>query len=248
MAFAPKGFLRYNLSIYMRLSLIIPAHNEEKRIGATLENYLRFFSKETEIIVVLNACSDQTLAVVKEKQKKFSHLEYIDIAEAIGKGGAVREGFKKADGDLIGFVDADEATTAEEYQKIIDVLNSCEGAIASRYIAGAKAKRTLLRNIVGYGFHIIEKILFNLPYRDTQCGAKVFKKEAIKKILPELKINNMIFDVEILVLMKKYGFKIKEVPTVWQEKDRSALLGSPLKLFKNSFSMLFSLINLRFRF
>lgn len=232
----------------MRLSLIIPAHNEEKRIAATLDNYLSFFSEETEIIVVLNACSDQTLSVVKEKQNKFPHLKYIDIAEAVGKGGAVREGFKKANGELIGFVDADGATTAAEYQKLINSIGDFDGVIASRYLAGAKAKRSPLRNFIGYGFHFIQKILFNLPYRDTQCGAKVFKNKFIKRILPELKVNNMVFDIEILALAKRYGYHLCEVPTVWQEKDSSALLGSPLKLIKNSFNMLFSLINLRLRF
>jgi len=232
----------------MRLSLIIPAHNEEKRIGSTLDNYLSFFPKDTEIIIVLNACSDLTLAVVKEKQKKFSHLKYIDIAAAIGKGGAVREGFKKASGELIGFVDADGATTAEEYQKLINSMADFDGVIASRYLAGAQAKRSPLRNFIGYSFHFIQKILFNLPYRDTQCGAKVFKNIFVKRILPELKVNNMVFDIEILALAKRYGYRLREVPTVWQEKDSSALLGSPFKLIRNSFNMLFSLIKLRLRF
>ena len=233
----------------MKFSLIIPAHNEESRIGKTLKDYLDYFAKETEVIVVLNACQDETLAVVKEKQKKFPNIRIIDIKEAIGKGGAVRAGFRQAGGDLIGFVDADGATSPEEYNKLIQSMAAgADGAIASRYIAGAKAKRTHLRNIIGLTFHFLQKILFWLPYRDTQCGAKVFRKELIKRILPELKVNNMVFDIEILVWLKKYGYKIKEVPTVWEEKESSALLGSPLKLFRNSLNMLITLIKLRLRF
>lgn len=237
----------------MRLSLIIPAHNEEKRIGDTLEHYLSFFAKDTEVIVVLNACHDQTLAVVCEKKKKFANLSYIDIKEAIGKGGAIREGFKVGvekirQGGVIGFVDADSATSPSEYQKLVDNLGEYDGIIASRYLAGARAERTFFRNFVGHTFHLIQKIIFNLPYRDTQCGAKLFKKEAVKKILPEMRINNMIFDIEILALMRKYGFKIKEAPTVWREIGSSSLLGSPWKLIKNSLNMLFTLIKLRLKF
>ncbi|MFA5070024.1 MAG: dolichyl-phosphate beta-glucosyltransferase [Patescibacteria group bacterium] len=233
----------------MKLSLIIPAHNEESRIGQTLKEYLKFFDKDTEIIVVLNACQDRTLAVVEDIARHSPNLIYTDIKEAIGKGGAVREGFRQASGDLIGFVDADGATSPEEFDKLIQaVADGADGAIASRYIAGARAKRTFLRNIIGLTFHFIQKALFWLPYRDTQCGAKVFRKELIKRIRPELKVKNMVFDIEILARAKKYGYKIKEVPTVWEEKESSALLGSPLKLFRNSFNMFITLIKLRFRF
>ena len=231
----------------MQLSIVIPAHNEEKRIGDTLDGYARFYSKQTEIIVVLNACHDNTLGVVREKQSKHSFIKYIDIAEAIGKGGAIREGFKIAEGEIIGFVDADMATSPEEFEKLIAAVKNNDGAIASRYAPGASIKRTWGRKIISIGFRITQKMLFNLPYYDTQCGAKVFKKEVIKKILPKMKINNMIIDVEILSLAKKYGYKIEEVPTIWEEKDSSSFLGSPYKIFKNSIILFFNLIKLRIR-
>ena len=94
-----------------KLSVVIPAYNEEKRIHRTLDSYAKFFSKKVkdfEIIVVLNNCNDNTLKIVKNfKNKK---IKYLNFKEAIGKGGAILEGFKVAKGDLIGFVDADMAT------------------------------------------------------------------------------------------------------------------------------------------
>jgi len=231
----------------MYLSIIIPAHNEEKRIGRTLEQYLKAFNKNTEFWVILNACADNTLAVVKEKQSQYSNLKYLDIKEAINKGGAIKEGFKVTQGENIGFVDADLATTPEEYKKLVHNLKRYDGVIASRYAPGAEAKRTLMRRFVSRGFRLISKILFHLPYYDTQCGAKIFKREVIEKILPEMKINNMMFDVELLVLARKYNFKIKEVPTKWQEVESSALLGSPFKLIKNSLIFFKTLIQLKLR-
>ncbi|MDZ7798480.1 MAG: glycosyltransferase [Patescibacteria group bacterium] len=231
----------------MYLSIIIPAHNEEKRIGRTLEQYLKAFDKNTEFWVILNACHDNTLAVVKEKQNKYSNLRYLDIKEPINKGGAIREGFKAAQGQYIGFVDADMATSPYEYKKLVNNLKDYDGVMASRYAPGAQAKRTLTRRFVSRGFRLISKLLFHLPYFDTQCGAKIYKRELIKKILPEMKINNMMFDIELLVLARKYGFKIKEVPTKWQEIESSALLGSPFKLIKNSLLFFKTLIKLKIR-
>lgn len=177
----------------MLLSIIIPAHNEEKRIGETLAAYARFYGRGTEIIVVLNACKDNTLAVVKKGQVAFPFIKYVDIAEAIGKGGAVREGFKRAKGDLIGFVDADMATSPQEFEKIIKEAEEADGAIASRYAPGASVKRTGLRKVVSVGLRLSQKLLFNLPYYDTQCGAKI-RKEGEEYVLTagELKGNTII--------------------------------------------------------
>src|SRR3989344_5442103 len=97
----------------VKLSIVIPAYNEEKRIGRTLDNYLNFFSKKIrnfEIIVVLNGCKDNTFDIVKRFIKKSNKIRYLIFKENIGKGGAIVEGFKTARGDLIGFVDADMAT------------------------------------------------------------------------------------------------------------------------------------------
>jgi len=230
----------------MLLSIIIPAHNEEERIGKTLEAYLNFFNN-AEFIVVLNGCRDNTLKVVKDWQKKFPQLNYLNIKEAIGKGGALKEGFKAAKGNLIGFVDADMATSPKEYKKLIDNIEGVDGVIASRYLKGSVAKRSNFRKIISFGLYLVVKILFHLPYRDTQCGAKVFRRKVIKKILPEMKLNNMMIDVEMLVLARKYKFKIKEIPTVWLEKGKSDFLGSPFKVLKNSIILFFSLIKLRMR-
>ena len=107
----------------MKLSIIIPAYNEQSRIGRTLSQYLRFYDEiyrdNFELIVVLNGCRDNTLDVVKDFTLKYPQLKFVDIKEAIGKGGAVIEGFKLAQGDLIGFTDADNATIAPEFYKLI---------------------------------------------------------------------------------------------------------------------------------
>ena len=113
-----------------RISIIIPAHNEEKRIGRILKKYSKFFREKKEffvIIVVLNACKDNTLGVVKEFQKKFKEIKFLEFEQA-GKGFAIIEGFKEAlrkDFELIGFVDADMATPPEAFYALIENIKNC---------------------------------------------------------------------------------------------------------------------------
>src|SRR3989344_3119850 len=216
----------------MQLSIIIPAYNEEKRIGKTLDSYLKFFSKKLknfEIIVVLNGCIDNTLNIVKNFIKKNKKIRYLDFKEAIGKGGAVLEGFKVAKGDLIGFVDADMATPPQAFYDLIKNINNYDGIIASRWMKGSKIgeKQPLLKRFGSRGFNLLVRILFNLKFKDTQCGAKLFKKDLIKNILDDLKITRWAFDVNLLYSSKRKGYKIIEIPTEW-----NAVFASHFNLFK----------------
>jgi len=230
----------------MKYSIIIPAYNEEKRIGVTLDDYCSYFSKfpkgEVEIIVVLNGCVDNTLMVVKEYAKKYAVLRYVDIKEAIRKGGAVIEGFKIAKGDLIGYADADGATRAQYYYDLVKNINNADGVIASRWMEGAivEPKQPLIRRIASRAFNLMTKILFGLDYFDTQCGCKLFRKEAIGRVISSLRTTGWAFDVDLLYQMKRFGLKIKEVPTVWRDRT-----GSSINVRKVSIEMFLAIARLR---
>lgn len=225
----------------MRLSIIIPAYNEEKRIGKTLEEYTKFFKekfgKDFEVIVILNGCKDNTLSIVKKYDIKFK-----DIKEAIGKGGAVIEGFKIAKGDFIGFVDADNATPSRAFYELYKNINGNDGIIASRWIKGARIgkKQPLSRRFASRVFNILVRALFRIGVRDTQCGAKLFRKDAIKKIVDKLGITKWGFDIDLLHLMKRNGFKVIETPTEWNEPG-----DSHLNVKKTSVEMFLSVGRLR---
>src|SRR3989344_7811527 len=172
----------------MKLSIIIPAYNEETRIGKTLENYTSFFNKNLknyEIIVVLNGCVDNTLEIVNKIANKNKTLKILEFKEKIGKGGAIKEGFKLAKGDLIGFVDADSSTSPEEFLKLYNNISDYDGIIASRWMKGSviSKKQPFLRIIFGRVFNFIVNALFGFHYKDTQCGAKLFRKQAVEKII-----------------------------------------------------------------
>jgi glycosyltransferase involved in cell wall biosynthesis len=227
----------------MNLSIIIPAYNEEERIERTLRAYASFF-KEDEIYVIVNGSKDNTLGVVKKMAEEYGNIRYENFEAAIGKGGAVIEGFKLAEKDLIGFVDADLCTSPEAFKDLVDNIGAYEGIIASRHIKDGKilVSQPWMRRASSRIFNLMVRILFFMNYKDTQCGAKLFKKEAIKQIAEEIVEKRWAFDVELLYLMKKNKLEVKEYPTIWSEPGDSRL-----NLKKVGPEMFTSLIKLRLR-
>jgi len=232
----------------MKIIIIIPAYNEEKRINKTLESYAKYFKKlkkqkkiDFEILVVLNACSDNTLGVVKKN--KFKELSILDLKDG-GKGFAIIEGFNYAlDGknDLIGFVDADMATSPEAFYDLIENMGNYDGVIGSRWLKNSKAKRKFIKRITSGGFNFLVRSLFLFSYRDTQCGAKIFRKEVIEKCLGNLELTKWAFDVNLLYVCKRNGFRIKEHPTIWHDQEDSKIAN----LSKTSIQMFLGVVRLR---
>ena len=207
------------------LSIVIPARNEESRIGDTLQAYGAFFSRQQiphEIFVIVNNCSDDTVGVVKKYMKKFPSIRYIDINPP-GKGLATIRGFKESKGDYIGFVDADMSTSPRDFYDLYQFRGNYDGIIASRWVKGSKAERSIGKYIRSKGFNYLVRGLFLFPYKDTQCGAKLFRKEPLLKVIPEMISMKWAFDVNRLYLLRKYKFKVKEHPTVWEDKEGSTI-------------------------
>jgi glycosyltransferase involved in cell wall biosynthesis len=238
----------------MKISIVIPAHNEEKRISRTLRTYEQFFSEvatyddiEYEFVVVLNGCSDKTLRIVQEAQKELGNIVILDLLEA-GKGLAIKAGFEdalKRHNDIIGFVDADMATQPEYFYDLIAHLNDCDGVIASRYMPGARVSppRPAIKRWGSRIFYEpLVRMLFGISYYDYQCGAKIFKRYVIENIVKELTVKQWAFDIELLYLCKKHGYRIKEIPTTWTDQA-----GSKLRLLRSGTRMLGSLFKLRVR-
>lgn len=235
----------------MNLSIIIPAYNEEKRIDPTLKQFGKFFDEKSreqklnyQILVVINGTRDKTEDVVKECQKKYKNIRYLNFKKG-GKGFAVTEGIKeslKGDFDLIGYVDADLATSAEEFWKLVENIDNYDGIIADRYMEGSKITPafSFRRLMVSKIYNFLVKSLFLVPYSDTQCGAKLFKRKAIEEVLPELEFTNWSFEVNTLHSLKKRGFRIKSIPTIWFEVE-----GGNLRILLSSIQMFFAIIQLR---
>ena len=229
------------------LLLLIPAYNEEHRIEPVLRDYGRYFQEQYtgkfQLVVVLNGCRDNTLGVVQRVAKEFPSISAIEFKEPIGKGGALIEGLKLAPlADLIGYVDADGATSPKAFHDLVKRTNEADCVIGSRWLPGAvlHVEQSGRRQFASRIFHWIIEMLFQMHIRDTQCGAKVMRREAVEKIHPNLRIADMAFDINLLYSLKRAGFRILEVPTEWTDK-----LGSKVSLSRTSITMFFSSLRVR---
>ena len=195
-----------------------------------------------EIIVVSNACSDETAAVVAEHAAADPGLRLIDVAERLGKGGAVRLGFHAARGDVVAFVDADGATPPAELERLISELGSADCVIASRWIRGARVliHQPPLRRFLGRAFNVIVRLMFGMRYADTQCGAKVFKRAALEEIIEDVETADFAFDVDLLYQLHRRGRIVREAPSLWCDRA-----GSTINTIVTAPKMLASIVRLR---
>lgn len=231
----------------MRLSVIIPAYNEEKRLPKTLSEINDYLSKQSydyEILVVDNGSKDNTAKVVKDLEGQIKGLKLISGASGNGKGFAVKLGMIQAKGDYRIFTDADNSTSLDQIEKMWpEFEKGFDMVIGSRDVKGAvlDPPQPFLRNfILGEGFKLFRKIVIGLwGLEDTQCGFKGFTRRSAEGIFPKSIISHFAFDPEILVIGKKLGYKIKEIPVYWKND-----LNSKVK-FKSILKMALDIIKIR---
>jgi|SRR3989344_89967 len=214
----------------MYLSVIIPAYNEEKRIGETLKSideYLRRQNYEYEIIVINDGSQDKTAELVRGMESSISGLRLMDNKENHGKGYVIRQGMLQATGELRLFTDADNSTSMDHLdrfiQHIIQGQNVVIGSIAVHGHKVAPGSEPIWRRVLGKLGNLFIQIMAVPGIHDTQRGFKLFTAEAAKDIFPKLTIARWGFDVEVLALARKFGHKIKELPVDWKNDPNSTV-------------------------
>lgn len=230
-----------------QISVIIPAYNEEKRIGATLKNIVNFLEKnipDYELLIVNDGSRDGTSAVVAGFARANSRIKLLENARNRGKGCAVRKGMLAADGEKILFTDADLSTPIEEVLHLLPLLGGADVVIGSRALKEStiEDRQPRRREIFGKLFNSLIWLLLIKGIRDTQCGFKLFSRQAAREIFQRQKEDGFVFDVEALYLAKKLKFRIKEVPVRWANS-----LPSRLNIFSDPWKMLLGVIRIRLR-
>ncbi len=230
-----------------RLSVIIPAYNEEKRIEATLldvDAYLEKQQYDYEIIVVDNNSTDRTSEVVKKLEATTVQNAKVVLETTKGKGAAVRRGMLESQGDYCVFMDADNATPINQIEKFWpDLQSGNEVVIGSRYVdpSTVKIKQPFYRILLSRMSNILIQILLVPHIKDTQCGFKAFQGRAAKEIFKHVTIYGWAFDMELLAIALKLSYRIKEVPVSWEEHGGSHV---PLKAYIQS---LIDLLRIKWR-
>ena len=226
------------------LSIVIPAYKEEKRIGNTLlslDKYLSPLNFPYEIIIVIDGSPDNTFQVVEKYQKMIKNLKIINNPENHGKGYVVRQGLLAAKGAYRLFMDADNSVDISQIENFSPHFEEPEIGIVigSRDIKGSNIKKhqPFLKELAGdVGNIMIQTVAGLWGIRDTQCGFKILTAEAAELVCPIMLINRWGFDIEMLTLTKKLGFKIKEVPVAWVNDEATTVtLGGYFNTLKELF-------------
>ena len=226
----------------MKLSVIIPAYNEENRLPKTLRLMSAYLTKQPydyEIVVVNDGSQDSTAEVLRSAVSQIPNLKLIDNKKNQGKGAVVRQGMIESKGDYRLFTDADNSTSMEQVEKMWPWFEKgFDVVIGSRDIKGAvlDPPQPWIRKIVlGEGFKLIRKIILGLwRIQDTQCGFKCFSGKAAQDIFSKVKTRGFNFDVESLILAKRFGYRIKEIPIKWVNDTESKVkIKHIFKMFKD---------------
>lgn len=233
----------------MDLSIIIPAYNEEKRLGESLDAIKLYMdsrgTSDYEVIVVDDGSIDGTPGI-SQASSLFSSgkLKLIRNERNKGKGFSVKKGVEKAAGDYIVFSDADLSTPISEMEKLlIELKSGADVVVGSRASRDSQVivRQPLLRQTMGKVFNLLVRLILSESISDTQCGFKAFRREPAKELFRAISVSGFAFDAELLFLARRKGLKIAEVGVVWKNSPISKV--SPVF---SSFSMLMDVLKLRF--
>jgi glycosyltransferase involved in cell wall biosynthesis len=202
------------------LSIIIPSYNEELRLPATLDRiaeYLQTYRGTAEVLVVDDGSQDRTAAVAESYRAKIPSLRAISNGVNRGKGYSVRHGMREARGRTALFTDADLSAPIEEAGKLIEALENNDVAIGSRAVDRSliTVHESPFREFAGVLFNKIVRIILWLPFVDTQCGFKAFRREKCGVIFEQQRIERFGFDPELLYLARHHGLRTVEIPVRW---------------------------------
>ena len=219
------------------LSLIIPAHNEESRLPDTLEQIIGFLAKQSytsEIIVVENGSTDRTYEIAHEFAKNYENVHVIQN-DWRGKGLAIQRGIKEAKGEHLFMCDADLSMPVEEISKFLPPqLQNVDVAIASREAPGAvRYDEPYYRHLTGRVFNWLIRLLVLPGLQDTQCGFKCIRAQVAGDIFRYQTLTGWAFDVEMLYIARRHGYRIVEIPIDWYHNADSkiSVLRDSLRMF-----------------
>lgn len=230
----------------LKLSIVVPCYNEEKRFKAGFDHYLTFLQKQKytwELIFVNDGSTDKTLDLIKKSATKNQNIKVVTYSQNRGKGFAICQGIKVANGRYILFSDLDHSVPIWTVNSFFKYFNQGFNAvIGSRRVKGAKllVRQPILREYLGRGFTLLVRIFVDFKIKDSTCGFKAFESSVAKKLFSKISIYGWAFDAEILFLCKKLKVKYAQAPVQWSDVG-----GSQVRLKKDILRSLFGLVKIR---
>jgi dolichyl-phosphate beta-glucosyltransferase len=213
----------------LQYSIVIPAYNESARIEETLREVTACVEKNgwaAEVIVVNDGSRDDTAAIIRRWMEQKPYMRLLENPGNRGKGYSVRHGLLEAAGAIVMFTDADLSAPMDEAVRLFEAIQGgADVAIGSRWLE--RTRQTIhqpwYRQFFGRCFNLVTRLVMHLPYADTQCGFKAFRRNAAQAIFPLQRIERWGFDPEILFIAQRLKFTVREVPVTWGHDERSRL-------------------------
>jgi dolichyl-phosphate beta-glucosyltransferase len=233
------------------LGIVLPAFNEEARLGPALDELFGYLCSEpavaalpalTEVLVVDDGSSDGTAAIVRargeyveaaapgtstapEPKPGCPMLRLLSVPHG-GKGSAVRAGMLAARGDVLVFADADMATPPDQLPLLVQALERADVALGSRIQpdgSDMRASQPRIRRLIGRIFRLAAQVWVTGPIRDTQCGFKGFRRDVARDLFSRLRVTSIVFDVDLIFLARKRGYRLAVVPVLWADRRGSRM-------------------------
>jgi glycosyltransferase involved in cell wall biosynthesis len=236
------------------LTIIVPSYNEELRLPPSLEliaSYIQKSGRETEVLVVDDGSKDKTAAVAEAFRAQIPLLRVVANGKNRGKGYSVRHGMQEARGESVLFTDADLSAPIEEADKLLAALPKYDVAIGSRALDRSliAVHESGFREFAGIVFNKIVRIVLWLPFVDTQCGFKAFRRERCRIIFEQQRIERFGFDPELLYLARHHGLKSVEIPVRWAHSPATKvnMLRDSVQMFLDVFTIRWNALLGRYR-
>jgi glycosyltransferase involved in cell wall biosynthesis len=236
------------------LTIIVPSYNEELRLPSSLNliaDYIAKSGRSTEVLVVDDGSKDRTAAVAEEFRSRIPLLRVVPNGENRGKGYSVRHGMQEARGEIVLFTDADLSAPIEEADKLLAALKDHDIALGSRALDRSmiEVHESPFREFAGIVFNRIVRIVLRLPFVDTQCGFKAFRRARCKVIFDQQRIERFGFDPELLYLARHHGLKAVEIPVRWAHSPATKInmLRDSIQMFLDVFTVRWNALLGRYR-
>jgi glycosyltransferase involved in cell wall biosynthesis len=231
-----------SMSASPELSIVIPAFNEEARLPGTMTKisaYIRARQHASEVIVVDDGSRDRTADIARSFEKEIPRLLVLSNERNRGKGFSVRRGMLEAGGQFVLFTDADLSAPIEEADKLLAALTNHDVAIGSRAMNRSliSVRQSVFREYAGMMFNLIVRAVLRLPFVDTQCGFKAFRREPCRIIFEQQRIERFGFDPELLYLARHHGLRAAEIPVRWGHSPdtKVSMLRDSVQMFLDVF-------------
>lgn len=230
----------------LKLSIVIPAYNEEANLAWTLKDIAGYFKNKDydyELVVVDDGSKDKTEDIAKASADLFKSFSLLKNDENRGKGYSLKKGMLTAVGEYVLFMDADNSTRIDQLDRLLPALkDGFDVAMASRRVKGAEidSVQPITRIVLGNIYIILSKLILGVSVHDYNCGFKLYTKDAVKRLFSRLTRDDWSFDSELIFLISKFNLKLKEVPVRWEHKSTSKV-----RPFRDGIRSLLSLIKIK---